>query len=758
MLTHTLGFPRMGRNRELKKALESYWKGAVSRKELLVVGRALRLRHWSLQQKAGIDLVPVGDFSFYDHMLDMTAMLGAVPPRFGKQDGPVDLDTSFLMARGVSRGSEAAAMEMTKWFDSNYHYLVPEFYPDQHFRLASEKLFEEVAEARQNGFRAKPVLPGPMTFIALGKETEEDFDRWAHLDAVVEVYEQIVARLAGESDWIQLDEPILVTDLPESARAWFKQVYGRLAAAAGSARLMVASYFGALQGNLELAVSLPVAALHVDLVRAPEQLEALLARIPDTLSLSLGLVDGRNVWRTDLDRAVETARKAVGRLGLDRILVAPSCSLLHVPIDLEDESGLDQEVRSWLAFARQKCSEVDILRKALNGEEAGGALEKSRAALAARRTSPLVRRETVRQRMAALTPEMFCRQSPFEQRRRRQQEWLKLPPLPTTTIGSFPQTREIRLVRKQFRQGLLTGEEYRQAICRYISEAVAMQEDLGLDVVVHGEPERNDMVEYFGAQLEGFCITANGWVQSYGSRCVKPPIINGDVERSRPMTLEWIRYAQAQTDRPLKGMLTGPVTILCWSFVRDDQPRKETCRQIALAVRDEVQDLERAGIGIIQIDEAALREGMPLRRDDRRDYLEWAVDAFRLASSGVADETQIHSHMCYSEFNQIADWIARMDADVISIEASRSRMELLKAFETFSYPNDIGPGVYDIHSPRVPSVAEMVELLRRAAEVIPVERLWVNPDCGLKTRAWPETLASLKNMVAAAGELRVFMD
>ncbi len=758
MLTHTLGFPRMGRNRELKKALEAYWKGALSREELLVTGRALRLRHWSLQQKAGIDLVPVGDFSFYDHMLDMTAMLGAVPPRFGRQEGTVDLDTCFLMARGASRGYEAAAMEMTKWFDSNYHYLVPEFHPGQCFRLASERLFEEIAEARLAGFRVKPVLPGPLTYIALGKETEEGFDRWSHLDAVVAVYEQIVTRLACESDWIQLDEPILVTDLPESARRRFVEVYGRLAAAAGSARLMVASYFGALQDNLELAASLPVAALHVDLVRAPEQLEALLAHVPDTLSLSLGLVDGRNIWRTDLDRAVEAALKAVDRLGPERVLVAPSCSLLHVPIDLDDETGLDPRVRSWLAFARQKCLEVDILRRGLTGGEVGETLQKSRAVLAGRRASPLVRRETVRERMAAITSDMLRRRSPFEQRRKLQQEWLQLPPLPTTTIGSFPQTREIRLVRKHFRQGRLTEEEYRQAMRSYISEAIAMQEDLGLDVLVHGEPERSDMVEYFGAQLEGFCITANGWVQSYGSRCVKPPIIYGDVERPRPMTLEWIRYAQTQTDRPLKGMLTGPVTILCWSFVRNDQPRSETCRQIALAVRDEVLDLERAGIRIIQIDEAALREGMPLRREARGDYLEWAVDAFRLAASGVSDETQIHSHMCYSEFNQIADWIARMDADVISIEASRSRMELLRAFETFSYPNDIGPGVYDIHSPRVPSVAEMVELLRRAAEVIPVERLWVNPDCGLKTRAWPETLVSLKNMVAAAGELRAFME
>ena len=758
MLTHTLGFPRMGQNRELKKALEDYWQGAATREELLAVGRTLRQRHWRLQQQAGIDLLPVGDFSYYDHMLDMAAMLGAVPPRFDWQGATVDIDTYFLMARGGSGGSKTEAMEMTKWFDSNYHYIVPEFYPGQHFRLASEKLFEEVAEARQHGFRVKPVLPGPMTFLALGKETVAGFDRWSHLDAVVAVYEQILQRLAADCDWVQLDEPILVTDLPEAARAQFESVYRRLAAAAGSARLLVVSYFGALEDNLPLAASLPVAALHVDLVRAPEQLEALLAQISSRMSLSLGLVDGRNVWRADLDRAIAAGQSALAALGRERVLIAPSCSLLHVPIDLEGETALDPRICSWLAFARQKCREVAILRMALDGGEVEQLLQETRAARASRQASTLVHREAVRQRTAAVTPDLLCRQSSFERRRQLQQEWLKLPPLPTTTIGSFPQTAEVRSVRKRFKQGLVPADKYREAMRSYIREAVALQEELGLDVLVHGEPERNDMVEYFGAQLEGFCFTANGWVQSYGSRCVKPPIIYGDVERSQPMTLEWIEYAQTRTERPMKGMLTGPVTILCWSFVRDDQPRSETCRQIALAVRDEALDLERAGIRIIQIDEAALREGLPLRVGAWRDYLEWAVDAFRLAASGVADETQIHTHMCYSEFNQIAEWIARMDADVISIEASRSRMDLLQAFEAFDYPNDIGPGVYDIHSPRIPSVAEMVELLRRAAEVIPMERLWVNPDCGLKTRAWPETLASLKNMVAAAGELRAFIE
>jgi 5-methyltetrahydropteroyltriglutamate--homocysteine methyltransferase len=758
MQTHTLGFPRIGRNRELKKALESYWKGAIGREDLLAVCRELRLRHWSLQQQAGIDLVPVGDFSYYDHMLDMSAMLGMVPQRFGRQDGMVDLDTRFLMARGISDTGGTAAMEMTKWFDSNYHYLVPEFYPGQHFRLACHRLFGEIAEAHTAGFRVKPVLPGPLTFIALGKETEEGFDRWSHLDAVVTVYEEVLERLACCSDWIQLDEPILAKDLSERVRHGFREIYQRLAARAGSARLLLASYFGALEDNLELAVSLPVAALHVDLARSPDQLDTLLGRVPEGMTLSLGLVDGRNIWRTDLDRAVDLGRRAVDRIGRERLLIAPSCSLLHVPIDLEGETGLDCRIRSWLAFAVQKCREVDILRTALCGGDVAQAIRESRAIRKNRLGSPLVRREVVQRRMAAVTPDMLDRRSPFEVRKKLQQTWLKLPPLPTTTIGSFPQTGEIRSMRRRFKQGLATEEEYREAMRCYIREAVARQEELGLDVLVHGEPERNDMVEYFGEQLEGFCFTENGWVQSYGSRCVKPPVIYGDVERTGPMTLEWINYARQQATRPMKGMLTGPVTILCWSFVRDDQPPSETCRQIALAVRDEVQDLEKAGIGIIQIDEAALREGLPLRKGDWHSYLSWAVEAFRLSAAGVADETQIHTHMCYSEFNQIAEWIAAMDADVISIEASRSKMELLQAFKAFSYPNDIGPGIYDIHSPRVPSVSEMVELLRRASEVIPPERLWVNPDCGLKTRDWPETLSSLNNMVAAARELRFFLE
>ena len=758
MLTHTLGFPRIGSQRELKKALESYWKQELDLSQLLRVGHDLRRRHWQLQRQAGVDLLPVGDFSFYDHMLDLTAMLGAVPERFGWQGKTVDPDTRFFMARGVGGRKTAPAMAMNKWFDSNYHYLVPEFWPGQQFRLATTDLFEQLEEARQAGLAAKPVLVGPMTFLALGRETGAGFDRWEHLPAVLAVYEEILGRLAGRCDWIQLDEPILATDLPAPARAQFRAAYQRLAAAAGPARLLVASYFGALGEHLDLALSLPVAALHVDLVRAPEQLTPILERLPGSMTLSLGLVDGRNVWRTDPDRALALARQVMAAVGPERLMLAPSCSLLHVPVDVDLEIDLDQEIRPWLAFALQKCRETALLGAALAGREVAEELLESRAACAVRQTSRRVRRTAVRQRLAALTPDMYQRSSPAAERRRVQQARFRLPPLPTTTIGSFPQTAEIRALRQRYRQGRISDQDYRTALRRIIGEVVACQEQLGLDVLVHGEAERTDMVEYFAEHLDGFCFTRNGWVQSYGSRCVKPPILFGDVERARPMTVDWIRYAQSLTERPVKGMLTGPVTLLCWSFVRDDQPRAETCRQLALAVRDEVLDLERAGIGMIQIDEAALREGLPLRRSEWEEYLSWAVDAFRLATAVVCNETQIHSHMCYSEFNEIVPWIARMDADVISIEASRSGMELLRAFEEFAYPNDIGPGIWDIHSPRVPTLPELIELLRRAARVVPPERLWVNPDCGLKTRAWPETLESLQNMVKAAGELRFFLE
>ncbi|MBN2713530.1 MAG: 5-methyltetrahydropteroyltriglutamate--homocysteine S-methyltransferase [Planctomycetes bacterium] len=752
MLTHNLGFPRIGLNRELKRAQEQFWKGTIDEEELQKVASELRMRHWKLQAAQGVDIIPVGDFSLYDHMLEMSAALGAVPERFGWDGTKVDLRTFFNMARG---GEKAHAMEMTKWFDTNYHYIVPEFTKQQTFKLSSDKIFNEAEEAKAAGFTIKAVLPGPVTYIHLGKVMGEKFDRWEHLNAILSVYEEITKRLAKDCEWIQFDEPAMVLDLPEPVREKFIPVYKRLKAVAGGTKVMVATYFGGLGENEELAASLPVDALHVDLVRSPETEQSLPEKIPASMALSLGIVNGRNIWRVDAEKALGVIERVKGKIGAERIMLAPSCSLQHAPIDLDAETGLDPEIRNWMAFAKQKCAELRLLADIEENKDVSQALEENRKAWASRRASPRVMNEKVRARMSSITEDMYERSSPHGTRKAKQQEVFNLPCLPTTTIGSFPQTGEIRKIRRQFKNGEISENAYRVAMEGFIKDAVVFQHEVGLDVLVHGEPERNDMVEYFGEQLEGFCFTANGWVQSYGSRCVKPPVIFGDVSRPRQVTVEWIKYAQSLTDKPMKGMLTGPVTILCWSFVRDDQPRKDTCKQIALAIRDEVCDLERAGIGMIQIDEAALREGLPLRRKEWDEYLEWAVGSFKLTASGVGDATQIHTHMCYSEFNEIAEWIAKMDADVISIEASRSKMELLNVFEDFEYPNDIGPGVYDIHSPRVPSEEEMVELIRKALKVVHYEKLWINPDCGLKTRAWPETTAALKNMVAAAEKMRI---
>ncbi|MFW5803169.1 MAG: 5-methyltetrahydropteroyltriglutamate--homocysteine S-methyltransferase [Verrucomicrobiota bacterium] len=747
MLTHSLGFPRIGSHRELKKAQEGYWKGETSRDKLLETACELRKRHWTLQAEAGIDLVPAGDFSLYDHMLDVVAMVGAVPRRFGWNGEEVDVDTYFRMARGDGNTN---AMEMTKWFDTNYHYIVPEFHRDQTYKLSSVRLLDDVREARAEGHNVKAVLPGPMTFLHLGKETETNFDRWEHLDAVVSVYEEMLAKLAKLTSQIQIDEPILALDLPENVRANFPSVYRRLRSAARGAKLMLATYFDSLVGeNALLAANLPVDVLHIDAVRGADRVGAVADLLPADAALSLGVVNGRNVWRVDADATLERIAPIVERLGEERVLLGTSCSLLHCPIDLDLETDLDDEIRLWMAFSKQKCRELRMLADAATGKDVSAALEENRRAWQSRRSSYRVSDPDVQSRLGAVDADMLKRESPYEVRKKIQRETLNLPKLPTTTIGSFPQTADIRRTRRLLKKGEIDESEYRTAMRGFIRESVERQTELELDVLVHGEPERNDMVEHFGEQMDGFCFTRNGWVQSYGSRCVKPPVIFGDVSRAYPMTVDWMRYAQSLTDKPMKGMLTGPITILCWSFVRDDQPRSETCRQIALAVRDEVLDLEKAGIRIIQIDEAALREGLPLRRADWDSYLRWAVDAFRLASSGVKDETQIHTHMCYSEFNEIIEWIAEMDADVISIEASRSNMELLHAFHKFEYPNDIGPGVYDIHSPRVPSLEEIADLLRMAIQVVPSDRLWVNPDCGLKTRDWAESLASLKNMVQA---------
>ncbi|MCQ4324343.1 5-methyltetrahydropteroyltriglutamate--homocysteine S-methyltransferase [Stutzerimonas stutzeri] len=757
-VAHNLGFPRIGADRELKKALEAFWRGELDEAGLRQVGRALRAEHWRVQAEAGIELLSVGDFAWYDQVLTHSLMFGVIPPRFRPADGQPTLDTLFAMARGVAKSccGGAQAQEMTKWFDTNYHYLVPEFTADQQFRLSWTQLFEEVEEAQALGYAIKPVLIGPLTSLWLGKlKGEVDFDKLELLERLLPVYGEILERLAAQGvEWVQLDEPILALDLPQDWKNAFERAYNLLQRA--PLKKLVATYFGGLEDNLGLAATLPVDGLHIDLVRAPEQYPVILDRLPAYKVLSLGLVNGRNVWRCDLDKALEVVRHAAERLG-ERLWLAPSCSLLHSPVDLQREDRLDDELKSWLAFAVQKCAEVATLARAVDAPQDAGvqaALAQSRAVQAARAQSPRIHKPAVQARLAAIESRHSQRTSPFAVRIEQQRARLDLPPFPTTTIGSFPQTPAIRLARQAYKQGKLSLGDYSEAMQAEIRHAVAVQEQIGLDVLVHGEAERNDMVEYFAEQLDGYAFTRFGWVQSYGSRCVKPAVIYGDLSRPQPMTVEWIRYAQQQTGKVMKGMLTGPVTMLMWSFAREDVPREVQARQLALAIRDEVCDLEAAGIRIIQIDEAAFREGLPLRKADWQHYLDWAVEAFRLCASGVRDETQIHTHMCYSEFNDVIESIAAMDADVITIETSRSQMELLEAFRAFDYPNDIGPGVYDIHSPRVPDTAEMVQLLEKAAERIPAERLWVNPDCGLKTRGWAETEAALVNMVAAARRLR----
>jgi len=755
-LAHTLGFPRMGAQRELKFALESYWAGDCSQDELLEVGHRLRHRHWQLQADAGLDVVTVGDFSYYDQVLDTSALLGVVPERFGWSGDQVDLDTYFRMARGrAPSGTSAAACTMTKWFDTNYHYLEPEVRTDQRFSISTTALFDQIDEARAAGHTVKPVILGPLTWLWLSKPAGETFDRLELLDSLLDTYAEILNRLAGQgAGWVQIDEPALVLDLPQAWKSAFERAYHRLKSA--PVKILLATYFGGLEDNVTLTCNLPVAGIHLDAVSAPDEVTQVVDWLPSHKVLSLGLVSGRNIWRTDLDQALQTLKTTQAKLG-DRLWVAPSSSLLHVPVDLAQETELDNELLSWLSFAVQKLDEVVLLKRGLGDspdEQTLGALRSAADAVRQRRHSPRLRLTGVRDRLASLTTLTSARTESFSQRRAAQQKVLPLPLFPTTTIGSFPQTHSIRQLRRDVRRGELSQAEYERRIEAEIYDTVKAQEALGLDVLVHGEPERNDMVEYFGEQLGGFAFTRFGWVQSYGSRCVKPPVLFGDVQRPAPMTVRWARYAASLTDKPMKGMLTGPVTILNWSFVRDDQPRRDTALQLALALRDEVLDLEAAGIGIIQIDEAALREGLPLRRRHWQNYLDWAVGAFRLTASGAASDTQIHTHMCYSQFNDILGSITQMDADVITIETSRSDMRLLEAFKAFQYPNDIGPGVYDIHSPNTPSVEQIVDLLDRAASVIPAQQLWVNPDCGLKTRRWEEVTPALEAMVSAAKVVR----
>ncbi|ODU50099.1 MAG: 5-methyltetrahydropteroyltriglutamate--homocysteine S-methyltransferase [Thiobacillus sp. SCN 63-374] len=757
--THNLGFPRIGAQRELKFALEAYWKGQSSRDELTALGAQLRQRHW--ENQSGLDLVPVGDFSFYDLVLDMSFTLGNLPERVRGFHGDA-LDNYFRVARGRSAPdaedhgaccSGVQAGEMTKWFDTNYHYIVPEFGAATEFKLDASRLLAQLAEAQAQGVKAKPVIIGPVTYLAIGK-TKDGSDKLALLPRLLPVYAQLLEALADAgAEWVQIDEPILVTELDADWRHAFNLAYHDLKTC--RVKLLLATYFGALQENLHLAANLPVAGLHIDAVNARDEVPSLLNLLPSHKVVSLGVINGRNIWKTDLNAVLDWLEPVHERLG-DRLWIAPSCSLLHVPVDLTNEQKLDPEIRSWLAFALQKLDELKVLAAALNqGRAAVGAdLAGNRAAIAARRGSPRVHNPAVKAAIAGITHALGQRQSPYAVRARKQAALLNLPAYPTTTIGSFPQTAEIRQARSRFKAGELGEAAYKGAMRAEIARCVREQEALGLDVLVHGEAERNDMVEYFGEQLDGYAFSQSGWVQSYGSRCVKPPILFGDINRPRTMTVEWIQYAQSLTAKPMKGMLTGPVTILNWSFVRDDQPRSVTCQQLALAIREEVLDLEKAGGRVIQIDEAALREGLPLRKSQWQAYLSWAVESFRIAANGVADETQIHTHMCYSEFNDIMAAIAGMDADVITIETSRSDMELLDAFDDFKYPNEIGPGVYDIHSPNIPSEQHIVDLMKKAAARIPAERLWVNPDCGLKTRQWAEVIPALRNMVAAARTLR----
>ena len=746
----------MGAGRELKKALERYWSSAADEASLRKEAARIRAAHWKTQSDAGIDIIPSGDFSFYDHVLDTAAMVGALPPRYGTGTGPLTLPAYFAMARGSQAGGrDVPALEMTKWFDTNYHYIVPEIAGDQAFRLTFTQALDHLAEAAAAGISARPVLLGPVTFLSLAKSSDGSADPLALLDGILPVYKDMLERLArAGASWIQVDEPVLVTDLTDAARRGLKHAYAHLAST--GVKIMLTTYFGDLGDNLDLALKLPVSGLHVDLVRGTRQGAEILRRKPSDTVFSLGLVDGRNIWRADLQQLVDTARPFVDAFGADRVIVAPSCSLLHCPEDLSAETGLDSELLGWMAFSRQKLDELVVGARALNEGTASGSaqLAESTRLRQSRRSSPRIHSPRVQKRLDSLTPQMSRRASPYAARHTAQAAAISLPLFPTTTIGSFPQTQKVRATRAELRAGTITPAQYETFVEEEIGRTVRLQESLGLDVLVHGEFERNDMVEYFGEMLSGFAFTRNGWVQSYGSRCVKPPIIFGDVERPAPMTVRWSAYAQSLTKKPMKGMLTGPVTILAWSFVRDDQPRAQTCRQIALAIRDEVHDLEKAGIRLIQIDEPALREMLPLRTEDRAAYLDWAVESFRIASSDVKDATQIHTHMCYSEFNDIVASIAAMDADVISVESARSRMELLGAFHAFHYPNEIGPGVYDIHSPRVPSSEEILALLEKALAVITPEQLWVNPDCGLKTRQWKETEPSLVAMVQAARTLR----
>jgi 5-methyltetrahydropteroyltriglutamate--homocysteine methyltransferase len=769
MKTNNLGYPRIGSNRELKKANEAYWSNQISAEELLTTAATIRKQNWQLQAEKGIDLIPSNDFSLYDQVLDFTLTVGAIPERYlGFSKTNNSLDLYFAMARGAQKeDQDVVAMEMTKWFDTNYHYIVPEFTKNQKFELFSTKIISEFIEAKKLGITTKPVLIGPVSYLLLGKEKEVGFHRIDLIDKLLPVYFEILSALQAEdAEWIQFDEPFLALNLTDKERNAITTVYNEINIKFPSIKIILANYFDCFGENINTALALPVHTLHLDLVRCSSQLDDILESnlFSQNTTLSLGVVDGRNIWKNDFKKSLALIKKATDAIGQNRVMVAPSCSLIHSPCDLgleTNDNTLTPEIKQWLAFAKQKIEEVALLKSFASNEletESSSQFIENTKANENRKTSKLIHNTAVKNRVAAITAKDSKRENTFAIRRKKQIELLNLPLFPTTTIGSFPQTTEVRSWRAKFKKGELNQEQYNGLLQKETEETIRFQEETGIDVLVHGEFERNDMVEYFGEQLDGFTFTKNGWVQSYGSRCVKPPVIYGDVSRPNPMTVKWAEFAQSLTPKWVKGMLTGPVTILQWSFVRNDQPRSETCTQIALAIRDEVVDLEKAGIKIIQIDEPAIREGLPLRKEEWNAYLDWAIKAFRISASGVKDDTQIHTHMCYSEFNDIIQNIADMDADVITIECSRSQMELLDVFADFKYPNEIGPGVYDIHSPRVPSRTEMIQLLEKASAVVPVDQLWVNPDCGLKTRHWAETKKALIEMVAAAKEMRVAVE
>ncbi len=753
--TTILGYPRIGAKRELKRAQEAYWKGKSSISALQDAAARVRQSNYAAMLEAGVTEIPVGDFSFYDHVLNTICMLRAIPQRYQDIESKLEqpLDLFFAMARGRQQdGIDVAAMEMTKWFDTNYHNIVPELVAGQKFQLDSSTVKQLLQEAQNTiGTKAKirPVVLGPVSFLLLSKGLDQPLQL---LDTLLAVYQQLLAELA-EYQQVQIEEPFLALDLDDAAKEAYRKAYGLLAS---KAKLFVSSYFAPLRENAELVVNQGIATLHLDLINHSQaELNAILGKLPEAVKVSAGIVNGRNIWRNKLGKSLALLQNIVDKIGPERLIVSSSCSLLHSPVDLRHEQGhLQPEVYQQLAFARQKLDEIVTLAKGLDGQDITQALEVSNAAIEDRKSSSIINNPSVQQRVSAISPKDTQRNSVFSERRKKQVQKLGLPLFPTTTIGSFPQTAEVRKKRSACRKGEISQQQYHDFLEQETQKCIQLQQDLGLDVLVHGEFERTDMVEYFGEQLSGLAFTSNGWVQSYGSRCVRPPVIYGDIARAKAMTVDWMTFAQQKTKLPMKAMLTGPITILKWSFVRDDQPLAQTCRQIAFALRDEVQDLEEAGLPIIQIDEPAIREALPLRKEDQSAYLKWAVESFRISAAGVKDQTQIHTHMCYSEFNEIMAAIAVMDTDVISIEASRSQHDILKVMSESKYPSGIGLGVYDIHSPRVPQLEEMASVIRKAKQYLENWQIWINPDCGLKTRDWPETQEALKLMVEAAKVLR----